>query len=60
MFQKVEDLTTDELLDLFEDHDCLQEECTLCIEYMTRFNPKRLIDLGIDEDPEVQEELLQV
>lgn len=40
----------------FENHSCPGDDsCDICIEYMRRTNPDRLVDLGIDEDPRVDE-----
>lgn len=58
MSRNIENLTNEELLDLFDGHKCSQENCAICNEHMIRFNPKRLIELGVDEDPQLEEGLL--
>lgn len=46
----------EELIFIFENHKCTNDSsCEICIQYMERFNPDRLIELGIDEDPMVNE-----
>ena len=50
------EINNEEFLYLFEDHDCKQNDgCSTCIEYLTRFNPQRLLDEGIDEDSRVND-----
>lgn len=45
-----------QLKDAFEGHECSGDDsCELCFEYMSRFNPERLEELGINEPREVDE-----
>lgn len=52
-----EELTNSEMSDNqvmkeFEGHACPGESCGICYEYMRRFNPDRLTELGWDEPEE--------
>lgn len=51
--QKLSQGSDRDIKTIFENHKCENSDCIICIEYMRRFNPKRLVDLMIDEDPEV-------
>ena len=48
-------LTKEELEPMFLNHKCIGDNCQICIRWMELTNPQRLIDLGINEDPAVND-----
>lgn len=60
MEESYTEMSDKKFMDEFENHLCLGESCGICAEYMKRFNPEREIELGITEDPRVNEPFDQV